>query len=61
MPVDWLGLSRLATGGLPWVSLYDRVFGKSPPLNFGISDNASIYLRITNPRSETIIVEGIYG
>jgi hypothetical protein len=57
MPVEWLGFSKL----IPWSavkSIYDRVVGKAPRLNFD-TDSGGIDLHVINTRDETIIIEGI--
>src|SRR5580704_10625523 len=59
MPIEWLGLARFAQSGLVGTkSLYDRVVGKPPHMNFEPGDDG-VKLRIHNPRTETIIIEKI--
>jgi hypothetical protein len=48
--IEWLSLSKLIPAGSPAVkSLYDRVIGKSPRLNFD-ADSGGIKLQIVNTR-----------
>jgi hypothetical protein len=57
--VEWLGLSKLIPAGTSAVkSVYDRVIGKSPRLNFD-ADSGGVELHIFNTRAETIIIERI--
>jgi hypothetical protein len=57
--IEWLSLSKLIPAGSSAVkSIYDRVIGKSPRLNFD-TDSAGIELHVFNTRDETIIVERI--
>jgi hypothetical protein len=59
MPIEWFGLSKLVPAGSSAVkSIYDRVVGKSPRLNFD-ADSGGIELQVHNTREETIIVESI--
>jgi len=59
MPVEWLSFSKLIPAGWSAVkSIYDRVIGKSPRLNFE-PDSGGIELHIFNTRDQTIIIEGI--
>lgn len=59
MTVEWLGLSKLIPAGTSAVkSVYDRVIGKSPRLNFD-ADSGGVELHIFNTRAETIIIERI--
>jgi hypothetical protein len=59
MPVEWLSFSQLIPAG-SWAakSIYDRVVGKSPRLNFD-TDSGGIELHVFNTRDETIIIESI--
>jgi hypothetical protein len=57
--IEWLSLSKLIPAGSSAVkSLYDRVIGKSPRLNFD-TESSGIELHIVNTRDETIIVERV--
>jgi hypothetical protein len=57
--IEWLSLSKLIPAGSSAVkSLYDRVIGKSPRLNFD-TEGGGIELHIVNTRDETVIVERI--
>jgi hypothetical protein len=59
MPIEWLGLSKLIPAGTSAAkSIYDRVIGKSPRLNFD-TDSGGIELHVFNTRDETIIIERI--
>ena len=59
MPIEWLSLSKLLPAGSSAAkSLYDRIVGKSPRLNFD-TDSGGIELHVFNTRDETIIVERI--
>jgi hypothetical protein len=59
MPVEWLSFSKLIPAGSSAVkSIYDRVIGKSPRLNFD-PDSGGIELHVFNTRDETIIIERI--
>src|SRR5258705_1250696 len=59
MSVEWLGLSKLIPSGTSAAkSIYDRVVGKSPRLNFD-TDSGGIELHVFNTRDETIIIESI--
>ncbi len=59
MSVEWLGLSKLIPSGTSAAkSIYDRVIGKSPRLNFD-TDSGGIDLHVFNTRDETIIIESI--
>ncbi len=59
MTIEWLSLSKLIPSGASAAkSIYDRVFGKSPSLNFD-TNSGGVELHIFNGRSETIIVERI--
>jgi hypothetical protein len=59
LPIEWVSLSKLLPAGSSAVkSLYDRVIGKSPKLNFDAA-SGGIELHIFNPRDETIIIERI--
>jgi hypothetical protein len=59
MPVEWLSFSKLIPAGSSAVkSIYDRVIGKSPRLNFD-PDGGGIELHVFNTRDETIIIERI--
>jgi hypothetical protein len=59
MTVEWLGFARLVrpvfVGGR---SLYDRVVGKAPHMNFESGDDG-VKLRVHNPRGETVIIEEV--
>jgi hypothetical protein len=53
MTIEWLSLSKLIPSGASAAkSIYDRVFGKSPRLNFD-ADSGGIELHILNERAET--------
>lgn len=57
MTLEWLSLSKLiAPASAALKSIYDRVIGKSPRLNFDTS-SGGIELHVINTRDETIIVE----
>jgi hypothetical protein len=59
LTIEWIGLSRLIPAGSSALkAIYDRVFGKSPRLNFD-TDSGGIELHIFNPRDETIIIERV--
>ena len=59
MTIEWVGLSKLVPAGSATLkSIYDRVVGKSPRLNFDTT-GGGIELHIFNTRDETIIVERI--
>lgn len=59
MSIEWLSLSKLIPAGSSAVkSVYDRVIGKSPRLNFD-PDSGGIELHVFNTRDETIIIERI--
>src|SRR5690349_3090868 len=59
MSIEWLSLSKLIPAGSSALkSVYDRVVGKSPRLNFDTS-SGGIELHVFNTRDETIIVERI--
>lgn len=59
MSIEWLGLSKLVPAGSAAVkSVYDRVVGKAPRLNFD-ADSGGIELTVLNTREETIIIESI--
>jgi hypothetical protein len=59
MPIEWLGLSKLVPAGSAAVkSIYDRVVGKAPRLNFD-ADSGGLELTVLNTREETIIIESI--
>ena len=59
MPIDWLVWLRAAgSAAVNAKSIYDRVRGKSPRINFEAGDSG-VELRIHNPRDETVIVEKI--
>jgi hypothetical protein len=59
MSVEWLGLSKLIPAGTSAAkSIYDRIIGKSPRLNFD-TDSGGIQLHVFNTRDETIIIERI--
>jgi hypothetical protein len=59
LSIEWMSLSKLIPAGSSAAkSLYDRVIGKSPRLNFD-TDSGGIELHVFNTRDETIIVERI--
>lgn len=59
MSIEWLSLSKLIPpGSAALKSIYDRVVGRSPRLNFDTS-SGGIELHVVNTRDETIIVERI--
>jgi hypothetical protein len=59
MPIEWLGLSKLVPVGTTAAkSIYDRIIGKAPRLNFD-ADSGGIELQVLNTRQETIIIESI--
>jgi hypothetical protein len=59
LAIELLSLSKLLPAGSSAAkSLYDRIVGKSPRLNFD-TDGGGIKLHIFNTRDETIIVERI--
>jgi hypothetical protein len=59
LAVEWLSFSKLIPAGASAVkSVYDRVIGKSPRLNFD-ADSGGVELHIFNTRPETIIIERI--
>jgi hypothetical protein len=59
MSIEWLSLSKLIPAGSSAAkSIYDRLIGKSPRLNFD-ADSGGIELHVFNTRDETIIVERI--
>src|SRR5882757_4033411 len=59
MPIEWLGLSKLVPAGSTAAnSIYDRIIGKVPRLNFD-ADSGGIELQVLNIRQETIIIESI--
>lgn len=56
---EWLGLSKLLPAAATAAkSIYDRVVGRSPKLNFDTT-SGGVELHIFNTRDETIIVERI--
>ncbi|MGY4566945.1 hypothetical protein [Bradyrhizobium sp. USDA 3256] len=56
---EWLGLSKLLPGAASATkTIYDRVIGKSPRLNFDTT-SGGIELHVFNTRDETVIVETI--
>jgi hypothetical protein len=59
LSVEWLSISKLIPAGSSAAkSIYDRVVGKSPHLNFD-TDSGGIELHVFNTRDETIIIERI--
>jgi hypothetical protein len=59
MSVEWLGMAKVAQATIGTVtSLYDRVVGKVPQIDFEVGDVGAA-LRIYNPREQTIIIEHI--
>jgi hypothetical protein len=57
--IEWLSFSKLIPAGSSVAkSIYDRLIGKSPRLNFD-TDSGGVDLHIFNTRAETIIVERI--
>jgi hypothetical protein len=57
--IEWLSFSKLIPAGSSAVkTIYDRVVGKSPRLNFD-TDSGGIELHVYNTRNETIIIERI--
>jgi hypothetical protein len=59
LPIEWLGFSKLIPAGTSAVkSIYDRIIGKAPRLNFD-AESGGLELHIFNTRDETIIVERI--
>jgi hypothetical protein len=57
--IEWLSLSKLIPGGVSASkSIYDRIFGRTPRMNFD-ADSGGIELHVFNTRDETIIIEGI--
>jgi hypothetical protein len=59
LPIEWLSFSKLIPAGSSAVkSIYDRIIGKAPRLNFD-AGSGGLELHIFNTRDETIIVERI--
>jgi hypothetical protein len=59
LSIEWLSFSKLIPAGSSAAkSIYDRVIGKSPRLNFD-TDSGGIELHVFNTRDETIIIERI--
>jgi hypothetical protein len=59
LSIEWMSLSKLIPAASSAAkSIYDRVIGKSPRLNFD-TDSGGIELHVFNTREETIIIERI--
>jgi hypothetical protein len=59
LSIEWMSLSKLIPAGSSAAkSIYDRVIGKSPRLNFDTGSDG-IELHVFNTRDETIIIERI--
>jgi hypothetical protein len=59
MPIEWLGPSKLVpTASTAAKSIYDRIIGKAPRLNFD-ADSGGVEMHVHNTREETIVIESI--